>query len=181
MRHAGPVEPVLSAVVVAVPEAEPHVGALRAALDPSAALGVPPHVTIMYPFLPPAEIDDGALAVLGETLAAVAAFDVEFSRVAWFGEEVVWWAPEPAEPFVVLTGAVARRFGLRPYEGAHGDIVVPHLTIGHDAPIARLKAAAADVAGGRPLHATVQSVRVMTGSTEPRSWSTVAELPLGGR
>jgi hypothetical protein len=49
------VENTLSAVVVPVPEAEPRVGALRTALDPSAALGVPAHVTILYPFVAPAQ------------------------------------------------------------------------------------------------------------------------------
>jgi hypothetical protein len=42
------VEITLSALVVAIPEAEPRVGALRTALDPSAALGVPAHVTICF-------------------------------------------------------------------------------------------------------------------------------------
>ncbi|OZM80631.1 2'-5' RNA ligase family protein [Pseudonocardia sp. MH-G8] len=173
-------EPTLSAVVVPVPEAEPRVGALRAESDPSAALGVPAHVTIMFPFLPPARLDDGARAALGAVLAGAPAFDVAFERVAWFDEDVVWWAPEPADPFVALTRAVSARFGLQPYEGVHGDDVTPHLTIAHWAPLPRLRAAAAEVAAGPPLRATVRSAVLMTGSREPGSWTTVAELPLGG-
>jgi 2'-5' RNA ligase len=174
------VENSLSAVVVPVPEAEPRVGALRAALDPSAALGVPAHVTIMFPFVPPARLDDGVLAALGEVLAAAPPFEIEFSKVAWF-EDVLWWAPEPAAPFVALTHAVASRFDLRPYEGAHGDDVVPHLTIGHGAPIERMRAAEAEVAAGPPVRATVRSARLMIGSRDPGSWTTVAELSLRGR
>ncbi|MHA6624435.1 2'-5' RNA ligase family protein [Pseudonocardia sichuanensis] len=173
-------EPTLSAVVVPVPEAEPRVGALRAALDPSAALGVPAHVTIMFPFLAPSGIDESARAALGVVLAAVPAFDVTFARVAWFDEDVVWWAPEPAGPFVRLTNSVSRRFGLQPYEGAHGDGVTPHLTIAHGAPVPRLRAAATEVADGPPVRATVRSAVLMTGSREPGSWTTVAEFPLGG-
>jgi 2'-5' RNA ligase len=179
VRQGGAVEITLSALVVAVPDAEPRVGQLRAALDPSAARGVPAHVTIMFPFVPPAHIDDGVIAALGGVLAAEPAFEVGFSRVAWFGEEVVWWAPEPAAPFVALTHAVADRFGLRPYEGAHGDSVTPHLTIGHGAPLDQLRKAADEVAAGPPVHARVRSVLLMTGSREPGSWTTVADLPLG--
>jgi 2'-5' RNA ligase len=175
-----PVERTLTAIVVPVPEVESRVGALRAALDPSAALGVPAHVTIMFPFLPPERLDDGALAALREVFGAAPAFDVEFSRVAWFDEDVVWWAPEPATPFVALTHAVAARFDLRPYEGVHGDDVTPHLTIGHGAPQPDLRAAEADVAAGPPVHATVRSALLMTGSREPGSWATLAELPLDG-
>jgi 2'-5' RNA ligase len=171
------VEPTLSAVVVPVPEAEPRVGALRAALDPSAALGVPAHVTVMFPFLPPADIDDGVLAALGEVLAAPA-FDIRFSSVAWFGEDVVWWAPEPAAPFVALARAVAARFSLRPYGGDHGDGIIPHLTIGHGGPREQLRMAADEVAAGPAVQARVRSVALMTGSGEPDSWRTVAEFPL---
>jgi 2'-5' RNA ligase len=178
-RHRRPVESTLSAVVVPVPEAEPRVGVLRAALDPSAALGVPAHVTIMYPFVPPASIDDGVLESLREVLSAAPAFEIAFSRVAWFGEDVVWWAPEPAAPFVALTRAVATRFGLQPYEGAYRD-VVPHLTVGHGGPLPRLRAAEAAVLAGPSVHARVRSALVMAGSREPGSWTTVAELPLGG-
>jgi 2'-5' RNA ligase len=172
------VESTLSAVVVPIPEAEPRVGALRAALDPSAVLGVPAHVTIMFPFVPPARIDDGVLAALGDVFAAAPAFEVGFSKVSWF-EDVVWWSPEPAAPFVALTHAVSSRFGLKPYEGAYGDGVTPHLTIGHGAPIEQLRAAEAEVMAGPPVRAAVRSARLMAGARVPASWTTVAELPLG--
>lgn len=171
-------ESTLSAVVVPVPEAEPRVGALRAELDPSAALGVPAHVTIMFPFLPPAGIDDGVLAALGEVFAAAPAFEAGFSTVSWF-EDAVWWAPEPAAPFVALTHAVSARFGMKPYEGVHGDDVVPHLTIGHRAPLDRMRAAETEVASGSPVRTTVRSALLMTGSRAAASWTTLAELPLG--
>ena len=42
-----------SAVVIPVPEAEAVVGPHRARLDPFAAWGVPAHVTVLAPFVPP--------------------------------------------------------------------------------------------------------------------------------
>ena len=41
-----------TALVVAVPSAEPVVARLRASYDVAAAYGVPAHVTVLYPFLP---------------------------------------------------------------------------------------------------------------------------------
>jgi len=41
-----------SALVILVPEAEAVVGRLRQRSDPSAAVGMPAHITINYPFLP---------------------------------------------------------------------------------------------------------------------------------
>src|SRR5437660_989822 len=50
-----------SALLIPVPEAEPLVGQWRLEHDPSARAGVPPHVTLLYPFLPPDDITPGDL------------------------------------------------------------------------------------------------------------------------
>jgi hypothetical protein len=46
--------PIESAIVVRIPETERLVGRFRADLDVAAALGVPAHVTVLAPFVPPA-------------------------------------------------------------------------------------------------------------------------------
>ena len=170
----------LSALIVPVPEAEPLVGGLRAELDPAAALGVPAHVTVMFPFVPPGDADDKVLAVVEELVAAVPAFEARFVRVEWFNENVVWLAPEPAAPFVALAEGIRSRFGLEPYGGAHGSEVTPHLTVGHGAPLPRLRTAAAELTAGLPLRAHVGSVRLMAGSDVAGSWRSVAEFSLPG-
>jgi hypothetical protein len=53
-----------SAVLVPVPEAERVVSRYRARLDGAAALGVPAHVTVLYPFVPPAAITAATLEEL---------------------------------------------------------------------------------------------------------------------
>jgi len=109
-----------------VPEAEPAVGALRLQHDGSAAKGVPAHVTILFPFAPPEQVDEDALARL---FAGFPAFDFALDRVERFDDEVVWLHPEPSRPFEDLTAAVFERFpDYPPYEGAH-DVVIPHLTV----------------------------------------------------
>ena len=100
--------------------------AIRAAHDWSAALGVPAHVTILFPFLPPDEVDEGALLDL---CARFAAFDFTLDRVERFENGLVWLHPEPSARFAELTAAVWERWPERPpYEGAF-DEVIPHLTV----------------------------------------------------
>jgi hypothetical protein len=116
-----------TALIVAVPEAEQAVGALRLRHDWSAPLGVPAHVTILFPFAPPERLDEAELAML---LGAHAAFDFALTRLETLpGDVVTWLTPEPAEPFVELTNTVWHRWPeFPPYEGIH-EVVIPHLTI----------------------------------------------------
>ena len=168
-----------SAVIVALPEVEQVVGHIRADLDPAAVWGVPAHVTVLFPFVVPGRIDDGVLATVALAVRSVPRFTAVFPRVEWFGDQVVWLAPEPADRFRALTSAVCERFPDHPpYGGAHRD-VVPHVTIGAGEAVEPLREAARAVAGLLPLRAEVSSVRVISGSQEPGSWRTVAELPLG--
>jgi 2'-5' RNA ligase len=174
-------KPTETALIVPVPEAEEAVGPYRASLDTAASWGVPAHVTVLYPFLPPTRIDDQVLASVGDLVAAVPRFEVTLGRVGWFGDTVVWLAPEPDGPFRALTAAVWERFPeTPPYGGAHPDST-PHLTIGHDVPGPVLARAAEAVSAHLPLRAAVPSVRLMSGSPEPGSWRTVVEFPLGDR
>lgn len=53
--------PTHTAVIAAIPAAEPAVGPHRAHLDRAARWGVPAHVTVLYPFLDPASFDTEAL------------------------------------------------------------------------------------------------------------------------
>ncbi|WIX90634.1 2'-5' RNA ligase family protein [Amycolatopsis sp. DG1A-15b] len=169
-----------TAVIVPVPAADAVVGPYRQALDHSAAWGVPAHVTVLYPFLPPDRITAAVAGDLGEVLTGAGSFECVFSRVAWFGQEVVWLAPDPAGPFRALTERVWGRFPqCPPYGGAHPE-VIPHLTIGStrlgDRPA--LSRAAAEVAAKLPIRAGIDRVRLIAGNADPGSWRTVAEFAL---
>lgn len=120
---------VQSALLIPVPEAEACVGDLRREHDPSAVAGVPAHVTLIVPWLPPDEIEDADLQTLEAILAEGPAFDFTLARVGWFGRSVLWLAPEPAQPFLTLTARLADEFGTPPWEDEY-DEVVPHLTVG---------------------------------------------------
>jgi hypothetical protein len=58
-----------TALLVLVPAAEPAVGGHRARLDVAARDGVPAHITVLYPFLPPAGIGESLLVSLGRLFA----------------------------------------------------------------------------------------------------------------
>jgi hypothetical protein len=97
-----------SAILVPVPEAEPVAGHLRARLDRPAGRGVPAHVTVLYPFVP--QITDAAVTQAAAAVASVAGFECRFAGIQWFGEDVLWLAPEPSAPFLALTAAVHAAF-----------------------------------------------------------------------
>ncbi|GAB3247297.1 2'-5' RNA ligase family protein [Kineosporia babensis] len=170
-----------SALIVPIPETEPVVGRLRAELDGSAVKGVPAHVTVLFPFLPPESLDEEVRSTLREVFATQTPFDVDFTEVRWFGDQVAWLAPEPNIAFRQLTTAVWNCFpDTPPYSGEHdGDH--PHLTLGHDRPVETLQQAAAEVTEQLPIPAQIRSVHLIAGSDEPDSWRTLEVFTLGHR
>lgn len=112
-----------------MPEAEDLVGEWRAVHDPKAATGVPAHITLVVPWIPPDEIGASHLEQLDRLLAGREPIEYLLSGVSWFGDRVLWLAPSPAEPFKALTSLLAGYFGTPPWRGEF-DEVVPHLTVG---------------------------------------------------
>ncbi len=119
-----------SALIVAVPEAEPLVKEWRERFDWSAAQGVPAHITILYPFMPPDQITAVVLNDLRELFAHFAAFEFTLPETHR-SPTVLYLAPSPADPFKSLTQAAVERYpDYPPYGGefATSDLT-PHLTI----------------------------------------------------
>jgi len=157
---------VRSAVVVVVPEAGPAVGEWRMRYTGDAPAGMPPHVTLLVPFVPPGRIDEAA-----ERLAAP--FDVTFARADRF-PGTAWLAPEPAEPFAAMVDALVARFpSFPPYGGRFGDIV-PHLTVAQ----AEFEVAVPELEARLPLRARAERALLLEQVSDER-WVEVASLPLG--
>lgn len=117
-----------SAFAVNVPEAEPYVGVLREKFDPSARLGVPAHITVLYPFMSPEAITEAVIGNIRRVMASAKAFAYVLTRIDRF-PDALYLVPEPAAPFVALTQSLAGQFpGYLPYGGQHAGIV-PHLTV----------------------------------------------------
>jgi 2'-5' RNA ligase len=108
----------------------PLVHELRMRHDPSAAAGVPPHVTLMFPFVSPADLTEAKIQTLEKLIGGTRAFQFSLVAVNLFEQGVVYLEPDPAEPFVELTRKISREFGLLPFGGDFGDEAVAHLTVG---------------------------------------------------
>ena len=115
-------------LIVPVAAAEPVVAAHRARLDPTAAQGVPAHISVLVGFLDLHAIGSPELSRLEALFAAAAPIEFALAHVRRF-PNVLYLAPEPAEPFVRLTESVWRAWPDHPpYGGAFEDIL-PHLTV----------------------------------------------------
>ncbi|HEV7203258.1 MAG TPA: 2'-5' RNA ligase family protein [Jatrophihabitans sp.] len=159
-----------SALVVEVPEAEAVVSEHRAGLDASASLGVPAHVTVLYPFVAVTRLDDDLLATLRGLFARCASFDYRFSATAWFDEAVLFLAPDDPAPFSALIDVAATAFPEHPPYGGEFDEVVPHLTIGDRADLARLRAAEAAVRPRLPVTGVATAVTLLHQEAAGRRW-----------
>lgn len=164
-----------SALIVAVPEAEPLVHEWRMRYD-NAALGIPAHITLIFPFVPAEEIGEELVDELRGLFAAQPGFSFTLARVARF-PEVAWLAPEPDEPFRRLTGLIFSRYPeYPPYEGIHDD-VIPHLTVAiGDAALQDDVEAA--LSPHLPIAAHAGEVTLL-GEDESGHWSESERFPLG--
>ena len=165
------------AIRIAVPGT---VRRIRRLHDDAATLGIPPHVTILYPFLPPDRLRPSVRQELARIARAHEPFDVELTAVGrWPG--VVHLLAEPADRLVALTTALAKQWpDFPPYGGAHR-VLVPHLTVSETDDPAILDAVARDLAVVRlPIRARARRLEVMTELDDGR-WRLRWRLPLGSR
>ncbi len=165
-----------SALLIPAPEAETLVGDWRAVHDPSARRGVPAHVTLVVPWVPPEQIKQEHLDELAELLADQEPFEYTLEKVCWFGERVLWLGPSPAAPFKRLTSLLASHFDTPPWQGEFAE-VVPHLTVGlaGHALECTLSEAAKDLVPRLPVRCRATEVDVMCG--DGISWELVHREP----
>jgi 2'-5' RNA ligase len=169
-----------TALVIPIPEADARFGELRRRFAPNAALDVPAHVTILFPFMPPELVDDGVRRRLSRLFKRHSPFRCVLNRVGRFPASA-YLAPAFPAPFVDLTAAVAREFpDYPPYAGAH-DTIVPHLTIATGDPesagVAEQELRAALDRDG-PVSTHCGSVRLLESASGP--WRPMHDFALVG-
>jgi 2'-5' RNA ligase len=118
-----------SALVVLVREAEPLVKAFRDRYDPSAAAGVPAHITLLYPFKAPHDLDQATLDDLRRCFQGFARFRFSLTLIRRFPGGVLYLAPSPDEPFRQLVRAIWDRYPETPPYGGKWPDIVPHLSV----------------------------------------------------
>ena len=169
----------LTALVVPVPRVGPIVEPwLEKTVPSKPSIGIPAHVTLLFPFVPAEEVEYQLLDDLKHLFAGFEPFGFTLPRTARF-PTTLYLDSEPAGPFVELTKAICGRWpGYEPYEGEF-DEVVPHLTVAQGEP-ELLDLAETDVAPRLPI--TVRATEVLLlEEVQPfwQEWRTRESFPLG--
>ena len=128
--NESPTKPDVTGLAVLAPEAESLVQSFRMKFDAVAIAGVPAHITILFPFMHPDAVDETVLVKLRRLFATQPCFNYAFTGIRRF-PNVIYLAPEPAQPFITLTEVAVTAFPAYPsFEGQFPDII-PHLTVVH--------------------------------------------------
>ena len=158
--------------------AEATVHPLRRKLDPSSGLGMPAHITVLYPFAPPASITESFAQRLGDLFGRAEPFDFSLSEIGWFDKRVMYLTPSPGAPFVDLTARIAAEFPDYPPYGGRFDEISPHLTVGEGARPGRMRRAGRRLEPLLPIRAVATEVWLMAPETSGR-WGPRQKFMLG--
>jgi 2'-5' RNA ligase len=168
-----------TALICRVPEAERYIARYRERFDPSARRNVPAHVTILYPFMPPAQVDSGVIDELRAIAAAVHCFEYRLAETRRFPVSL-YLAPQPEDSFAALTAAVFRAFpDFPPFAGKFAT-VVPHVTVAHadEAQLCEIEVELRiALASGSPLRARCSEMVLIENSSG--RWEELQRFPLG--
>ncbi len=173
--------PYRTIVLLPTPEAELSVGDLRRRHTPGGERGMPPHVTLLTPFV---DVDDFGPEIadrLSRAFSNVRAFDFSFAKVDRFDAGVLYLSVEPIDRMRTLIRRLCDEFpDLKPYSAYTPDTVIPHqtLAIGEAFPngatpkdeelVANLEA---EVVGALPIKCRAKDVAVMADG--PDGWTLV--------
>lgn len=156
---------------------------IRQAGDPMTRLDVPAHVTLLFPFMPRDTVGETDIEAVAAIVARQPAFEVALADVRRFPssegglDAVLWLAPEPAEPFVRLTSAIATAYPAYPPYGGDHDEVIPHLTMATADP-AQFDRLEAEIRAHLPVRRAVDRAALLVEDAGGR-WSTERRFPLG--
>jgi hypothetical protein len=167
-----------SVLLVEVPTAEPAVRWHREQLDANASLGIPAHITVLSPFMPPPMISPLVLAELERVFTSIRRFRFQLAATGWFGEELLWLGPTDPGPFRTLTEAVYQAFPAFPPFGGQHEELIPHLTVGHGRPVNELLAAEKSIQPQLPIEADATAVTLMTEQSAGGQWAKAATFTL---
>ncbi len=165
-----------SAVIVPI-ALPPDLRAIRARTDRMAARGVPPHVTVLFPFLPADALNPEVQLTLRNLAAAREPFAARFDGVECL-DQMVWLLPADQLPFLRLTAEVTARWpDYPPYEGVHDDLIA-HLTLVETSDVESLSEGCAAASRSPGFDVAVDELRVITEDAAGR-WHDRWRLALG--
>jgi hypothetical protein len=137
-------------------------------------------VTVLFPFVPRARLDDRVLERARRVVGRRRAFEFDLARVATF-PDVVWLAPEPSARFRGLTEALVAEFPQQPPYGGEFDELIPHATltvVAKDELAAALERLRPLVEPLLPIPQRASELTLLV-EDEPERWREELRLPLG--
>ncbi len=162
-----------TALIVRVRLPEP-LETLRVGAVPNASRGLPAHITLLYPFAAPQELDGGLQAAIALALERHHAFPYRLSGPARW-PEVLFASVDPEGPFRSLYADLAAAFPDFPIYGG-GFEFAPHVTVAEGTVgLGGLEASPAWAT--LPLKATASSVELIV--LDEGAWTTRWRFPLG--
>jgi hypothetical protein len=162
-----------SALIIPVPEVEPVVGPLRFEYDRAARLGVPAHITLLYPFRPP-QVIAREIKMLEDLCASMKLIPFSFTEVRRF-PATAYLHPDEPEAFAQLIRTLIRMWpDCQPYGGAFRDIV-PHLTVADQVDAETLRTVQDSIRPRLPIKCVAREVCLLT-SDAAGFWSKKASF-----
>jgi 2'-5' RNA ligase len=164
-------------VIGPVPAANGAVQEIRLDHDWPARDGVPAHVTLLGPFLPPAQITDDVLERLSGVVAAAspASFSLtELRRV----EDIAYLAVEPDDHVRAITAALEAAFPAASRYGEEFGGPLYHLTVARDCDDDLFAEVRERLGAALPIPARIQEA-VLVEHGEHAGTRTLARFPLG--
>lgn len=149
---------------------------------PAAADGMPPHITLLWPWKPSAAISEEDYAIIETIAASTPVARVALTEINRF-PGVLWLRPEPADSLLALMRNLWAAFpDSSPYRGTLADEPVAHVTVAK-APDGELDALAQEILdhiGPRlPLEVLIREVTVsVEGASPDGRWEPVRRFPL---
>ena len=165
-------------IIVAPHEVQAIASPLMRRYAPDSAIRVPPHITVLYPFVPVEGLDEACKKV--RTICAnVAPFDITLRGYDSF-PKVAFMMPANPEPIQALFRQIFAAFPeCPPYGGAFGHDLHPHMTVGEFADVEAQQAAI--LPDYAPITFRAERVHVLYGPIDVAlPWITRAVIPLQG-
>jgi 2'-5' RNA ligase len=172
-----------TAIVLALSQFSPELTALHDDYHAAAAArGIPLHITLLAPFVPPRVLTHSVMAALRAFFAERAPLSFELARIDVF-PDALYAAPEPAAELIELIDELALVFPeTPPYRGAFAR-PIPHATLavpieGNEGERAaeKLRNAAASLL---PVPCEVTYASLLE-EHEPERWREAERFPLAG-
>jgi 2'-5' RNA ligase len=168
-----------SILMIPVPAAEPVVEQCRSKYDPSAADGMPAHITINYPFVHDESNPERTVDKLEKLFAGFEAFNYSIASFDMF-PNVLFLKPVPVAPFVRMIESVAQLFPDSPPYGGKYDEINPHMTIAQMDDKQRLESVKNEFLShcGEKLPIEAKADQIWLMDNRPGSWKKLAVFKL---